>query len=178
MREVKYLAWSNKYKKMFRVSEISFDRDGYVHGLVDSETVDEHQPTQNEFETNPYVLIGRVDFVKSHDGRVAGLAQNPDDEPFILLQYTGLKDKNGKEIYEGDILEEIGTDVYRYVVHWNVTNATYDFVDIITDETFHGNDIHFEKSEVIGNIYENPDMSIRKVTTDARRSQTNTNADS
>lgn len=79
-------------------------------------------------------------------------------DPETVGQCTGLKDKNGKEIYEGDILEEIGTDVYRYVVHWNVTNASYDFVDIITDETFHGDDIHFEKSEVIGNIYDNPEL--------------------
>lgn len=79
-------------------------------------------------------------------------------DPETVGQYTGLDDKNGREIYEGHILEEIGTDVYSFVVHWNVTNATYDFVDIITDETFLGDDIHFEKSEVIGNIYDNPEL--------------------
>lgn len=103
-------------------------------------------------------------------------------DPQTVGQYTGLNDGTkweqltkeeqndwlqsgnrpeewrGREIYEGHILEEIGTDVYSYVVHWNATNATYDFVDIITDETFHGDDIHFEKSEVIGNIYDNPEL--------------------
>lgn len=85
----------------------------------------------------------------------------------ILMQYTGLKDKNSKEIYEGDILNlqhrTVGcgkntkyknfnclVEYYKagFIVSWPKDYGAYRFRD---------GDI-FSKSEIIGNIYENPEL--------------------
>ena len=73
-------------------------------------------------------------------------------------QYTGLKDKNGTEIYEGDIVK-IDEENYKYIVKF------YDgcFVGVsIYDEHYEqakilGNLFTLE-IEIIGNIYDNPDL--------------------
>lgn len=74
-------------------------------------------------------------------------------------QYTGLKDKNGKEIYEGDILRF--SDVDTAVVEWN-EKYTYFMVkpiqDYYLDSDVLGHAIEYSKVEMIGNIYENSNL--------------------
>ncbi len=84
-----------------------------------------------------------------------------------LMQYTGLKDKNGKEIYEGDIVKGISykepivcrTSIKVIgVVEWtnNFGNAGFDFHNSLPKgfRTYP----NLQNCEVIGNIYENPEL--------------------
>ena len=76
----------------------------------------------------------------------------------VLQQCTGLKDKNGKLIYEGDILCALCTGAHIGVVCWDTKKANYR----ISGKGFAYNalqGLHSELAfEVIGNIYENPEL--------------------
>ncbi len=86
---------------------------------------------------------------------------------WILMQYTGLKDKNGKEIYEGDIVGFPNPDSKKIV--------RFGIIDIEDNEGYSSNQLsgfyleeignkdlsHMDKyllDKVIGNIYENPEL--------------------
>ena len=78
-------------------------------------------------------------------------------------QYTGLKDKNGKEIYEGDLLQLItfegDGEILAYPVEYEDgcfgirTNGEY------LAELKYYIDMSFVEAEIIGNIYENPEFA-------------------
>ena len=80
-----------------------------------------------------------------------------DEEGCILQQYTGLKDKNGREIYEGDIIQ-LENAPYKYEVVWNKWHWGIDSKGIVTDFIQSFTIAVEERCIVIGNIFENPDL--------------------
>lgn len=123
-REIKFRAWDKEYKKMMEWGK-------QLKGL-----------TQNGIKT--------VMSYNSDDG----WSDCYNLKDIDLMQYTGLKDKNGKEIYEGDIVEY---DDYNGNICWNEETAMFELnydVNIVTDFDH----IYPKEVGVIGNIYENPEL--------------------
>jgi uncharacterized phage protein (TIGR01671 family) len=79
-----------------------------------------------------------------------------------LMQYTGLKDKNGKEIYEGDILKVEGSK-RKYVVKWNdeefAFTVNYQYANGVPGDWILSEFRAVLKTfEVIGNVFENKEL--------------------
>lgn len=129
-REMKFRAWDKQDKRM-----IAGEQD-FIPLLVTSKGV---------FRLNPH-----------HQEPLWALCEK---ERFELMQYTGLLDKNGREIYEGDIVHrkyhESNTVAVRKVVFHN------DGFKLQETGKYTGFSLLYpaiEDIEVTGNIYENPEL--------------------
>jgi uncharacterized phage protein (TIGR01671 family) len=83
------------------------------------------------------------------------------NDNIMMMQYTGMKDKTGKEIYEGDIVSymsrlKVITDVP--ITHTPLDSISKRVVEWKEDDCGFNINIHTEDMKVIGNIYENPEL--------------------
>ena len=73
-----------------------------------------------------------------------------------LMQYTGLKDKNGKEIFEGDVVFSESNQYYKQdEIVWDCYDMGW---DIGKKDSWKLRSPMSSKTEIIGNIYENPEL--------------------
>ena len=89
-----------------------------------------------------------------------------ENKDFVWMQFTGLKDKNGAEIYEGDILNTNTST--KTVIPYYIKEALpfirlvdKNVVEYDNGDYYEGGDIqshHIDKMEKIGNIYENKEL--------------------
>ncbi len=85
---------------------------------------------------------------------------SPDTRPkFIWMQFTGLKDEEGKEIYEGDILGKIWT---VFVVEYGENDCDncfgFNLKSLNVGDKCYAFDTSVNKLKIMGNIYENPEL--------------------
>lgn len=132
-REIRFRAWHKAEEKMCEVNLLRPGVGAFLVGLIE-----EAEQIVN-LDDKQYLVTPR-DWTP---GRFCDVAE------FELMQFTGLHDKNGREIYEGDILE---SDSFVDTFSW--TDGGYTFDRDTKDEVM---TVHYPY-EVIGNIYETPNL--------------------
>ena len=134
MREIKFRVWDKPRKKFAKqITTFKFNRDGNINLVV---YLDKANKTQKITEQEKIYT-----------------------NEFEVVISTGLKDKNGKEIYEGDVIKFHTGDICEVVF----IGGSFEMISRVGGNkgeyfVFPRNKDIDELSEVIGNIFENPEL--------------------
>ena len=142
MRTIKFRAWNKEEKRMF-IPIGYFYIDGYLTCIIEDKKTSQNNATEYLDET------------WYEEGR------NPDysngKSSVVLMQNTGLTDKNGKEVYEGDVVkfnDECGEWINKVVFE----NGMFWFQNIKNENRQECFIEELISPEVIGNIFANPEL--------------------
>lgn len=105
--------------------------------------------------------VGWISFQEKTMGFGDGSCWRFNDE-VVLMQSTGLKDKNGVEIYEGDILKIQTREVSPFIgyIFYDDKKSGFQFYDLTDKKSYTIYKVDKKSFEVIGNVYENLDLII------------------
>jgi uncharacterized phage protein (TIGR01671 family) len=102
-------------------------------------------------------------FIIDLNGRFHNLQNGSGGDDYVIQQYTGLTDKNGKEIYEGDIVQYNQNSSYDnmdFIAKWSDDKLGFIFQsnsgEQLVNQTPHLN--RFKHLEVVGNIFEHSEL--------------------
>jgi len=111
--------------------------------------------TKNKEMVNDIWIAPHYGWLVMTDNDAMAERERPERNQWELMQFTGLRDKNGKEIYEGDILEGLG------IVEWVASDCRFgmNIFEELKEVEFW--ELKPSNLEVIGNIYENPELAGR-----------------
>jgi uncharacterized phage protein (TIGR01671 family) len=126
-REIKFRVWSKEFGRFLGKEEYALDLDGKLFFVF----------MDKEIPTNLFVTLHAVP-----------------PSSYTLQQFTGLKDKNDREIYEGDIVRCI--DIISEVTWDNEYGCFQIICGRSMNDDLLGN--HIKIIEIIGNIFENPEL--------------------
>lgn len=112
-----------------------------------------YKANQKMYEVLTLDIIDEKVLIENNDNPKSPLRGYAKITETELMQSTGLKDKNGVEIYEGDILKtRIGG--YEQVSPYVVEDMRKLYFELKRDDSYY----RIQETEVIGNIYENPEL--------------------